>query len=108
MYIVYRAAMIWPCSNGLTPVHYQVWWIKWGKLSLVLVTLHLGSLDGFRCRKVLESWAIMYCQIYTRVRAPKLLDKFCRMVRAFVAKTKGDEVASKASDQELMEIMMSR
>jgi len=50
----------------------------------------------------------MYCQIYTQVRAPKLLDKFCRMVRAFVAKTKGDEVASKASDQELMEIMMSR
>jgi hypothetical protein len=50
----------------------------------------------------------MYCQIYTGVRTPKLLDKFCRMVRAFVAKTKGDEVASKASDQELMEIMMSR
>jgi hypothetical protein len=50
----------------------------------------------------------MYCRIYTRVRAPKLLDKFCRMMRAFVAKTKGDEVASKASDLELMEIMMSR
>ncbi|CAK9859264.1 unnamed protein product [Sphagnum jensenii] len=35
-------------------------------------------------------------------------DSLHRMVRAFVAKTKGDEVASKASDLELMEIMMSR